>query len=362
MPRDYFYELSARQAISGHSVEVVTWRRNGGCPEKKVAEGFTIHRLEGLNFGLHGLVQDYPYLPRLPAKLETLKPDIIHGESHLFLPTVQAVRKAKKLRLPCVVTVHGVFAERGVAINFVQQAYLRSIGLAALREADKVVCLTRRNMAEIEELGCPPDKIRLVPNAVDIELFKPCTEREPYLIVWVGRFVPEKGVEYLVEAARIVSEKCPNAKFLLIGYGQLKKKIIRMATDYRLLGKSIVVAGPLNREHIAEILGKATVFVFPSLREGMPIALLEAMACELPVVVSDFPGVRDVIKHKENGLLVAPKNPRQLSNAILHLLSDEETRRSLGENARRMIMKTHSWETVTRALETVYYEAVNNAN
>lgn len=359
MPRDYFYELSTRQAKAGHEVDLITWRKNDNRSEEKIANGFIVHRLSGLNLSLTGMTTDYPFLPSLPTELEMLKPDIVHGESHLFLPTVQALRKAKKLGIPSVVTVHGVFAERGFFTNSAQHAYLHTIGVSALRSACKVICLTHSDIVEVEKLGCPLDKIVLIRNAVDTELFKPCETRSDDLVVWVGRFVKEKGVEYIVEAARKISKDSPNVKVLLIGYGPLKAKIVEMARNYGLLGKSVFVEGPFSREEISQILGKATVFVFPSLKEGMPIALLEAMACELPVVVFDVPGIREVIEHGKAGLVVQPKNPEQLAKAILYLLNNKDQRNALCKNSRHRVIENNSWKTVLNSLDAVYCDAID---
>jgi 1,4-alpha-glucan branching enzyme len=356
MPRDYFYELSARQVEMGHEVNVLTWNRNGKCSEERMVEGFIVYRLPGLNFCIPGIIQEYPYLPGLPAKVERLKSEIVHAESHLFLTTVQAVRKAKKLNLPSVVTVHGVFAERGVAVNFAQYAYLRTLGLEVFRSANRVICLTQGDVEEIVRFGCPLEKIRLVPNAVDTEVFKPCKEREDNLVVWVGRFVPEKGLECLVEAAKIVADEFRNVKFLLVGYGPLKAKIMKLVYDRGLLGRFVRFTGPLSRDDVAKVLGKAAVFVFPSLKEGLPLSVLEAMACGVPVVGSDIPGVKDVIKHGENGFLAPPKNPKALADGILALLNDRKLRMRLGKGARELMLENYSWNIVTNRLETVYQE------
>lgn len=362
MPRDYFYELSARQASKSHEIDVVTWNRSSNCAEEVVEDGFVVHRLPGLNISFGRIVQEYPYLPRLPAEIEKLKPDVVHAESHLFLTTVQAVRKAKRLRLPCVVTVHGVFAERGLALDFAQNVYLHTLGLEVFKCADRVVCLTYSGAMDIVRLGCPSRKIRLIPNAVDTELFQPHKEGRDDLVVWVGRFVPEKGIEYLVKAAKTVSEKSSAAKFLFIGYGPLKAKIVKMANDYGLLGRVVTIAGPMNRREVAKILGKATIFAFPSLKEGLPLSVLEAMASGLPVVGSDIAGIRENILEQQTGLLVPPKDPEAMANSILALLADEDLRRKLGQNARQLTIERYGWDSAIGDMEKVYYEAIAEAN
>lgn len=361
MPRDYFYELSARQVKMGHEVDVVTWSRNGECSEERVADGFTVYRLSGVNFSMDGVIQEYPYLPGLPAKIVVLRPGVVHAESHLFLTTVQAVRKARKLGLPSVVSVHGVFADRGFAVNFAQFVYLRTLGLEVFRSADRVVCLTRGDVEEVVRFGCPFDKVRLVPNAVDTERFKPCKEREDNLVVWVGRFVPEKGLEYMIKAAKIVAEECREVKFLLIGYGPLKAKVMKLTHDLGLLD-TVRFTGPLSRDEVAKVLGKAAVFAFPSLREGLPLAVLEAMACGLPVVGSNIPGVNDTVRHRENGLLTPSKDPKALAAGILALLNDRNFRMRLGKRARELTLEKYSWDIITGMIEKIYNEANEKPN
>ena len=361
MPKDYFYELSVRQVMKGYDVDVITWAKNGKSCVKRVSEGFFIRRLHGLNFSLGDAVQEYPYLPNLSREVELLKPDVVHAESHLFLPSFQAIKKARRLGLPCVVSVHGVFADRGFGVNFAQRLYLRSLGLSVFKSANRVICLTLSDAKEVVRLGCPSEKVRLVPNAVDTELFKPCKEcEEDNLVVWVGRFVPEKGLNYLIEAAKIIVDdfKFKNVRFLLVGYGPWKKKIMKLAYDYRLAGKFIRFTEALGRDEVAKVLGKATIFVFPSLREGLPLSVLEAMACGVPVVGSDVPGINDVIVNGKNGLLVPARDPKALAKAVLTLLNDEDLGRELGQNDRKLVMEKYNWDVVVNEIEKVYHEAI----
>jgi len=279
------------------------------------------------------------------------------------LTSFQAIKKARRLGLPCVVSVHGVFADRGFGVNFAQRLYLRSLGLSILKSANRVICLTLSDAKEVVRLGCPSEKVRLVPNAVDTELFKPCKEREDNWVVWVGRFVPEKGLNYLIEAAKIIVDdfKFKDVKFLLVGYGPWKKKIMKLAYDYGLAGKFIRFTEALGRDEVAKVLGKATIFVFPSLREGLPLSVLEAMACGVPVVGSDVPGINDVIINGENGLLVPARDPKALAKAVLTLLNDEDLRRELGQKARKLVTEKYCWDSVISKIENIYYEAIKES-
>ena len=359
IPKDYVYELCVRQVMMRHHVDVITWAKDNESCVYKAPEGFTIHRLSGLNFSLGNMIEEYPFTPSLSQRIKLLNPDIIHAESHLFLPSLQAVRKAREMGKPCIVTIHGVFAERGPFVNFLQFAYMRTLGLEIFKNANRIICLTRTDANEIIKIGCPEKKIRIIPNAVDTEKFKPSKVRRDDLIVWTGRFVPEKGIEYLIKAAKIVCENIRYCRFLLIGHGPLKQKILKLISEYGI-ERFVDIIGPLARDKIAKILKSATIFAFPSLREGMPLSVLEAMACGLPVIGSNVPGIKDIIIDGENGILVPPRNPEKLADAILTILNDRTLRQKIGQNARELILKKYSWEVVLDRIMETYYEALED--
>jgi glycosyltransferase involved in cell wall biosynthesis len=360
MPRDYFYDLSARQIQMGHSVDVFTWNRTGESCVIKVPEGFAIHRMSGLNFPLSGIMENYPYLPELPHTLEKLKPEIIHGESHLFLSTVQAVWTAQKLGLPSVVSVHGVFANRGFSPNLFQNLYIRTLGLELFRKVDLIVCLTQSDLEEIVHFGAPPEKIRLVHNGVDTEFFKPASSKDDTLVVWAGRFVKEKGIETLIKSAKLVAEKSEVPHFLLVGYGPLKPKMEKLATDLGVSRHTLRFTEILPRKDVAKILSRSSIFVIPSLKEGMPLALLEAMSSGNAIVASNIPGVNEVIKNNYNGLLVSPKDPESIASAIIRLIEDKTLRKKLSANARKTVEEKFSINQMLANLDAVYSEAKSN--
>ncbi len=300
-------------------------------------------------------VEDYPYLPGLPRTESALRPEIVHAESHLFLTTLQGVLKAVDLRIPSVVTVHGVAAARSPAVNFAQYVYLRTIGTVVLEKAARVICLTKSDAAEIMKLGCPLKKLRIVPNAVDTELFRPSTDEDENSVVWVGRFVPEKGLNTLIKAARIIT-RTTKTKFVLVGYGPLKGELQTLVKSLGL-AKAVEFVGPLARNQIADVLARASVFVLPSLKEGMPVSLLEAMSSGKPVVTSMVGGMGEIISHGETGLLVPPRDSEALARAIGTILGDADLRKRLGRNARELVLAKYNWKTVLRALDMVYREA-----
>lgn len=350
------YALSIRQVSKGHKVSVITWAKKGIEKREKETDGFEIYRLKGINFKVNGKITEYPYIPKLPSILRKIKPDIIHAHSHLFLTTLSAIREAKKLNIPSVVSVHGVYAKRDIFINSLQKSYLYTIGRWIFKNATKIICETKSDAYEIMKYGANKKKIRIVPNAVDLDLFKPSKVKsnEP-LFVWVGRFVPEKGLLYLIKAIELVVSKYKDAKFVLVGDGPVLLSIRKMVNKSRL-NRNVKFTGFLDSKSISNILSKATAFVFPSLKEGMPKAVLEAMASGLPIIASNIPGVNEVVKDKYNGLLVPPRNHHALAETIINIINDKGLVVKLGINARKTVETNHSWDLIINMLESIYEE------
>jgi glycosyltransferase involved in cell wall biosynthesis len=354
------YEFLSRLARLGHDVNVIIWNsmvRN--IVRSTISNGFTMYKLPGINLlSILGSSYKYPYVFGLPYVIKILKPEVIDCQSHLFLTTVQAVKIAKKFNIASIVTVHGVMAKRGPIMNLGQRIYLYTLGSRIFKEATLVRCLTQKDAQEIMSYGCPQDKIRLIPNAVDTDVFRPSSNAEENLIVWTGRLVEEKGLRYLIEAMKLIVNRHRETKLMLVGDGPLKQKLISIVNRYGLL-RNVIFTGALSHKQVAVILQKATLFVIPSLKEGMPFALLEAMACGKPVIGSDIPGINDVITHEENGILIPPRNPKVLANAIALLLEDKNLRRKLGQNARKLIVEKYNWNVIGKRIEEVYNEVTS---
>lgn len=350
--------LSLRQAKRGHTVSVFTWNKNKRPSFEVLADNLLLRRLPGLNFRLGNMIIKYPYLPTLPENIRKTNFDVLHAHSHLFLTTVQAVREAKKLEKPSIVTVHGVLAWRDPLITSAQYAYLYSAGSWIFKNATSIICLTRSDAHEVARFGCPQEKIRIIPNAVDTELFRPRPDQEEDgMILWAGRFVREKGLEYLIEAAKEITARHHEVKLILAGDGPQRPKIMSLAHEFGL-NESIIFTGALPKEQIAELLGKASIFVLPSLKEGLPKALLEAMAAGKAVVASDIPGVDEIIENHRNGLLVPPKNSERMAEAIAKLLIDGGLRERIGSEARRLVLKRYGWDGILDRIESAYREAM----
>jgi len=305
------------------------------------------------------VVQHYPCFLHLSNIIRGVSPDLIVVMSPLFLASAQVVKEAIKNKKPSVLEVHGVYAERGLILRMMQNIYLHTIGRWILENSTLIRCLHKHDAVELTKFGAPPDKIRIIPNAVDTDLFKPSREREENSLIWVGRMVPEKGLTYLIKALTVIVKEysLKDISLKLIGDGPQLSFLLKMVRKFNL-NKHVRFLGSRSRKEVANMLARSSLFVFPSLREGMPLSVLEAMSCGLPVIGSRVIGLENLVVNNYNGLLVPPKDPRSLADAIVLLIVDGNLRRKMAKNARDYIMKEHSYDKILPKLQHMYFEAL----
>jgi glycosyltransferase involved in cell wall biosynthesis len=157
---------------------------------------------------------------------------------------------------------------------------------------------------------------------------------------------PEKGVEFFVEATNEIAKVMPNARFWIVGDGPLRGELERRAGDaVHFLGA---------RDDVPELLHAMDVFVMPSLEEAFGIAVVEAMACGLPVVATNVGGLPEVVADKNTGLLVPPRDAGALASAVVKLANDESLRRAFGERGRARAEERFALAQTARQWKTVF--------
>lgn len=211
----------------------------------------------------------------------------------------------------------------------------------------------------------PPGRVVVIPNGVDMNRFyrgpefdRAAIKRsllggEFPLITNVARLVPEKGQSYLVEAVRIVTKIRPDARFILLGDGPLRSALEAQAQSLNVSNK-IIFTG--FRSDVADVLAASDIFVLPSLREGMPVSLLEAMAADCPSIGSDVGGVGQTLRHNVNGLMVPPADAQALADAILQYLENPDFARKMAVAARDWVNRHYSMRAWVQKCETLYLQ------
>ncbi|MFQ6083735.1 MAG: glycosyltransferase family 4 protein [Candidatus Aminicenantia bacterium] len=237
---------------------------------------------------------------------------------------------------------------------------------------DKIVALTNREKEDhILFKIANEDKFVVINSGVEINKFKelPFDEKQNFkralgipenslIVGTVGRLVPVKGPEFLIEAAKYIISKYSDTFFIFTGDGYLKQNLERKAFEIGIK-KNIIFLG--WRNDVAKIISIYDIFVLPSLNEGMGRVLVEAMAIGKPIVASNVGGIPDLVTHGKNGFLVSPKNPEELAKYIQILIEDKEKRESMGQ-AGKEIALNFSKEIMVEKIAKLYKELLMQKN
>jgi glycosyltransferase involved in cell wall biosynthesis len=157
----------------------------------------------------------------------------------------------------------------------------------------------------------------------------------------------------LIHASPLILEKCPDARFFIIGDGVMKDKLLEITSELGLSEK-FTFTGRIAYERVPLYINAADVCVAPFIKErnskiGLSaLKTYEYLACGKPIVASSIPGVKDLIESSGGGISVTPENPEKLAAAVVSLLSDEKTRAVMGKKGRRYVVENHSWDGVAR--------------
>ncbi len=207
-----------------------------------------------------------------------------------------------------------------------------------------------------------PDAVFSIPTGVDMKRFQPgessvdlrkslgIQSRQP-VIGTVSFLRPEKGLNVLIDAVSLLQTVFPNVCCLIIGTGQGHQALLAQIRQNKL-DETVILAG--FREDIPELLRTMDVFVLPSLEEGMPQALLQALSMERAVVASSVGGIPEIIRDGQTGFLVSPQDPAALSEKIGTLLRDPDQRKAFGQGGRRVIAESYSLDGMLQKTEQLY--------
>jgi len=313
----------------------------------------------------------------LSRMVDAIKADVYEAHTVSGYGFSKALRK-RKLKKPFIQTIHGVLSDeyaqsfQGASPTFRAKLanlimwQLSKIEEEAAKNATLIVTVSKYSSKKIVQFyHVDKNKIRIVPNGVDPQKFRPTEGCEKIkrsigidkkqCVLFVGRLIPRKGLPFLIEAAkRIVKERSETA-FVIVGNGPLKNHL-RSYLEKIDLSDNFLFLGDVNEKVLPIIYNCADVFAFPSIQEGQGIALLEAQATAKPVVAFNVGGVNEALLDKETGLLVKPDS-HELADAILKLLDNESLRVNMGRKGREFVCNSLSWDICAQRMLQIYREA-----
>ncbi len=227
--------------------------------------------------------------------------------------------------------------------------------VAYYRRADAVIALVETDRSYLVEIGVPAEKIHVIgvspelPNRTDAEGFRRKHRLgDAPLVLYVGRMMPQKGARAVLEAATLVWRRQPDARFVFIG-----PQTPDAEAWFRDADRRVLVLGRVDLQEKADALAACDVFCMPSLSEILPTVYLEAWSLGRPVVGGLAHGLPELVEGNDAGVC-ASQDPAAVAGALLRLLEDDDLRRRLGENGRRLVEREYSVGAVTASLLVVY--------
>ena len=365
------YEISKRLGKRGYDVTIVTPKdpaiKNSRTWEKMGS--FQIYRFP---------VSDYMYkfspLTRyidiqLRALSEIIKLnrkkkfDVFH-QFHLFALGGAVVLAKKLLGKPLITTLAGwdTYDPITPVPRFIYP-YLTWI----MKESDFVTSISGELASHARLQGFKGD-IEVIPHGVDLKQIDKYLAHvkdainnrlDHYItLISVHRLVPRKATYYLLEAFKIVTDKRKDVRLIIVGDGPEKKRLVEVAKKLGI-EKCVSFVGEKGRSEIWSYYLSSDIFVLHTLYEGLGIVLLEAMACKKPVICTIAGATKEVVEHGKTGLLVPPRNPKALADAIIKLVDDEELRIKMGMEGRKKVEREYDLDVIVGKYIKLYRRCVN---
>lgn len=355
---EHIHHLYIEMKRKGHTVHILTGNplfksvKNEGSDIKRVGYSISIPANKSFAQVSVGLKMIFD----IKNLLEREKYDIIHIHGALA-PT-----------LPLIT----LFFSNSTNIITFHAAFDRSIGYEALKSPlkkfferiDGVIAVSEEAKRSVYRYF--PGEYTIIPNGVDLKRFSPNNPKlENYIdgrinLLFVGRQDPRKGIKFLYKAMDYIVDEITDVRLIVVGKGFLKKYYELSISDKAK--EHIIFEDYVDWSLLPLYYNTANIFVSPATGgESFGIVLLEAMASGTPVVASNIRGYRQVIKHKYNGYLVKPKDPKDLADGIIEVLKNRELREQLKKNGLEFV-KRFSWENVSDEILDFYYRKIEQKN
>ncbi len=336
-----------------HQVIVVT--SGDKKEEKSINPNLKVYNLK------HIFLKDpinYNIIPGLFSFIKKIikkeNPDIFLINKHMFYSTFAVIplRIWKKKVIIQTDTFPGInWFPRNKLVAMIMWFYARIIGNPLLKLADKVILLHEGLIPIAKKYHL---NYQVIHNGVDLKLYqnpplpKDLTKSENEIIIsYIGRLESVKGYEDILRTAQKIIPQFPNVKFLFAGNTEGKGDVVR-----KYQSKRIIFLG--HREDIPSLLKITDIFVLASYSEGLPNALMEAMASSCACLASNAGGVKVLIKDKKNGLLFLPGNLEELKARLVQLIEDASLRKKLGHEAQKTIADNFNWDKIIQYYESLF--------
>lgn len=360
------YELSKRLADKEHEVTVYAmdgFKTRLNVPKNKPVDvdGIPTYYFRNVSNLLTRNNFYTPYFLPFIAKKEMKKFDVIHIHTYRSTMAIFVCYYARKYGIPYVLQAHGsvlpFFAKPRL-----KRLFDKAWGNKILKDASKVIALTKTEAEQYKKMGVDENRIEIVPNGIDLSEYENlpvCGEfRRKYgiksdkkIVLYLGRIHKSKGIDLLIDAFLDISKELDDIKLVLIGPNDGNQQSLIKRTQKLEINDKILFTGFVTVEEKKAAFVDADVFVTPRF-SGFPITFLEACACGMPIITTNNGDKLDWI-HDKVGYVVE-YDKEQLWDAMLKMLSDDGVRRRFGEEGRKLVRDQFEWGKIIKQLEDLY--------
>jgi glycosyltransferase involved in cell wall biosynthesis len=279
-------------------------------------------------------------LVRSIVEIHRRRIDFVHGiclSPQIYTAWIAALLTRRKL---------GATLVAGIREVYLSGEMMARLALFVLRRTDVVAVTGEKTRSELVKSGLDPERVVVVNNVTDVKRFTPDPDRrKDYDIVSTNRLYPVKNLETMLEAIALVREKKPDLRVAMGGDGPEMEKLQKLSATLGL-EDCVDFLGFLETDEVARVLNSGRIFALTSRAEGLPISVLEAMACGLPCVVSNVGDMLNVARHDWNGFIIEDcRDAKAFADAFLQILENPDVEERLSKNALE-VRSTHSVEAV----------------
>jgi len=293
------------------------------------------------------------------------RPDLIHARFS-YLDGYGVLKICKKWDIPLIFDVHGN-VEFG---KYYFSAFLGKKQKKIINSANKILCVAQWQVNKGLKLGIPKEKLECIPLGIDINLFKPRDKekireefkiKEKKIILFVGQLIERKGIEYfLIAISKLDKIHKKDCKFVIIGDGPEKINLLKLTHELNIYD-DILFTGKVSINKLLKWYSLADIFVLPSLSEGRPTVINEAMASECAILATNVSGNPEQVIEGFNGYLFEPKDINTLASKLIYLLDNDKLTENMGKKSRkRVINEGWSWKSYAKKILRIYNETKKN--
>ena len=345
------HELNTRFTRRGHDVDIYTpaFRRLRGVDDASTAKNVIRLPVPSIPFFYH-----FEFARKLRRALAGREYDFILNTHHHLGHRLG--RSPHVVRVPETSYSGSKWARATGPVTLLEAVTRRTIGRwverGVYRHSDHIVAVAEHIADQLVRFGVPRDKITVIGNGVDCERFCPASDKGPPdrtardpVLIYAGRLVHGKNIPLLLDAAAILAARGRRFRVRILGNGPQRRELKRAAARLGLTDR-VEFPGRVDADKLPDEHRRSDVFVLPSRYEGMPNAVLEAMACGVPAVLTRFQGAEKIVRSGYNGVVLRRDTPEELAEVLDALLRDPAARNTMGRHARQLMVAEFSWRRI----------------